>query len=213
MRSLLLPAALVVLCAACAKTVDTPAELVATQPSGTGETMLPDPDAQGGHVGRAPRRITVAQLKQSILITTGQQWTQIDTLAPSLGQADFALVNVESTEPNLVFTKFLEDGAREVCVKAASADLLATTPPARVLARKLPTDLTDLTKLDDASIRDNLVYLSTRFWGEPLHDAELDSWAGFFKTAAARAQTIKDRKQALAVTCVALMTDPRFFTY
>ncbi len=50
-------------------------------------TMLPDPDLQGGHVGRAPRRLTVAQLKNSILITTGRQWSQIDTLAPSLGAA------------------------------------------------------------------------------------------------------------------------------
>jgi len=213
MRRLFLLAALA-LCA-CAKNADTPAELVATagptQPTGT---ALPDPDAQGGHVGRAPRRISVAQLKASILTTTGRQWSQIDTLATSLGQADYALVNAESTEPNLVFAKFLEDGAREVCLSAAKADLAAgSTPQTRILAQKLPQDLSDLTKLSDAAVRDNLGYLSLRFWGEPLHDAELDAWAGFFKQAAARAQLLNKREQALAATCIALMTDPRFLTY
>ncbi|MBL9036942.1 MAG: hypothetical protein JNG84_00375, partial [Archangium sp.] len=86
-------------------------------------TALPDPELNGGHTGRAPRRLTVAQLKQSILITTGTQWSRIDALAASLGQADFALTVSDSTEPNLVFAKFLEDGAREVCIRAAQSDL------------------------------------------------------------------------------------------
>jgi len=198
----------------CAKSVDTPAELLPTGATQPTATLLPDPDAQGGHVGRAPRRISVAQLKASILMTTGRQWSSIDTLAPSLGQADYALVNSESIEPNLVFAKFLEDGAREVCLATAQADLATgTTPATRTLAQKLPQDLSDLTKLSDAAVRDNLGYLSLRFWGEPLHDTELDAWAGFFKQAAARAQAINKRDQALAATCIALMTDPRFLTY
>src|SRR6185312_10998094 len=82
-------------------------------------TALPDPELQGGHVGRAPRRITTAQLKSSIRVTTGRDWSQIDNLAASLGQADYALLNAESTETNLVFAKFLEDGAREVCLGAS----------------------------------------------------------------------------------------------
>lgn len=174
---------------------------------------LPDPDQQGGHVGRAPRRLTVTQLGQSILTTTGRQWSQLANLAPSLGKADFALVNSENTEPNLVFAKFLEDGAREVCVATAVADLAKTTPATRVLARELPTSLTNLTTLPDDGVRKNLVYLSTRFWGAPLAGAELDRWAAFFKGAASRAQTLNRREQAFAVTCIALMTDPRFLSY
>ncbi len=213
MRALPLFVALA-LASACSRTVDTPAELVPSQPTSGAPETLPDPDLQGGHVGRAPRRISVAQLKQSIQVTTGRQWSQIDNLAQSLGQADFALVNAESTEPNLVFAKFLEDGAREVCLAAARADLLAgTTPETRVLARELPQSLTDLRTLPDEAVRKNLVYLSLRFWGQPLQNAELDAWTGFFKQAATRAQTIGRRDQALAATCIALMTDPRFLTY
>jgi hypothetical protein len=181
---------------------------------------LPDPDLQGGHVGRAPRRITVAQLKQSILITAGRQWSQIDILAPSLGKADYALVNAEATEPNLVFAKFLEDGAREVCLGAATADLAQAVQADRVLSPLVSSTVTDLTQLPDSDVRLNLVYLSTRFWGQPLNGAELDTWVASFKLLALATQTAMPpdtspapKNQAWGGICVALMTDPRFFTY
>ncbi|MBX7114169.1 MAG: hypothetical protein K1X64_07515 [Myxococcaceae bacterium] len=182
-------------------------------------THLPDPDDQGGHVGRAPRRLTVAQLKASIQITTGRQWSQIDNLATSLGQADYALINTESTVPNMVFTKFLEDGAREVCLAAALNDLGVADAGARVLSPLVPT-ASDLTTLADADVRNNMVYLSTRFWGEPLAGPELDKWVTAFKALANAtknivppATAVAPRQQAWGGICVALMTDPRFFTY
>jgi hypothetical protein len=174
-------------------------------------TALPDPELSDGHVGRAPRRITVAQLKSSIQITTGRQWSQIDNLAASLGSADYALVNAEATEPNLVFAKFLEDGAREVCLATAQADIAEPNADNRVLAPKLAVD--DFTKLSDGSVRDNMVYLSTRFWGQPLAGPELDQWTNSFKGFAARAQSAKVKNQAWGAICIALMTDPRFSTY
>lgn len=182
-------------------------------------TPLPDPDLQGGHVGRAPRRITVAQLKASILVTTGRQWSQIDNLAASLGKADYALVNAEAVEPNLVFAKFLEDGSREVCLGAALADLSRPVAGDRVLSPLVGT-ATDLTTLSDDDVRKNLVYLSTRFWGQPLGGPELETWLQAFKKLAAAtkapvppATVAAPRHQAWGGICVALMTDPRFFTY
>lgn len=174
---------------------------------------LPDPELSGGHVGRAPRRISVAQLKASIQTTTGRQWSQIDKLAASLGSADYALVNAEGTEPNLVFAKFLEDGAREVCLATAQADLAESSPDKRVLARDVPGNLIDLRQLSDQTRRDNLVYLSTRFWGQPLAGAELDKWSASFKALAERAEVAKKRREAWGALCVAFMTDPRFVTY
>jgi hypothetical protein len=174
---------------------------------------LPDPELSGGHVGRAPRRITVAQLKASIQITTGRQWSQIDSLAASLGRADYALVNAEATEPNLVFAKFLEDGAREVCTATAQADLAEPNAAKRVLSPEVPANVTDLSKTSDASAKQNLVYLSTRFWGQPLAGAELDTWVSAFKGFATRAEAAKKRPQAWGAICIAMMTDPRFSTY
>lgn len=176
-------------------------------------TPLPDPELDKGHVGRAPRRINVAQLKASIQVTTGRQWSQIDKLAASLGQADYALVNAEATEPNLVFAKFLEDGAREVCLAAAQADLEQPDGSKRILSREVAASISDLTKIDEAAIQGNLVYLSTRFWGQPLSGDELTVWSNAFKGMATRAEAAKKKKEAWGAICIALMTDPRFSTY
>jgi hypothetical protein len=179
-----------------------------------GVTPLPDPEQQDGRVGRSARRLTVNQLATSIQGAVGQPWSKLDGLAASLGRADYALINAESIEANLVFAKFLEDGAREVCLARATADLKLTGARDRVLARTLPDGAVgDLRQLKEAQVHQLLVYLSTRFWGAPLHDAELERWTGFFTRAAARAETIKKREQALAVVCINLMTDSRFLTY
>lgn len=181
-------------------------------PHGT-VTPLPDPEMQAGSVGRAPRRITVAQLKTSIETTVGRPWAGLEALAPSLGRADFANVVSENTEPNLVFAKFLEDGAREVCLAQASAELALADPNARVLSRTVPGVIGNLTLLTDAQVSELLVYLSTRFWGAPLSGEELTKWKSFFTQAAARAETIRRRDQAFAAMCIAMMTDSRFLTY
>ncbi|KFE71392.1 hypothetical protein [Hyalangium minutum] len=224
--------ALIALAPACSKSEDKPlpppldGQLEPVpNPHGT-VTPLPDPEMQEGSVGRAPRRITVAQLDTSIRTVVGRGWecpanapsscVDLADVAPSLGKADFANVSTENTEANLVFAKFLEDGARDVCMAQATAELTVTDPNARVLTRTVPT-LTgtagNLTQLSDAQVTELLTYLSTRFWGAPLSGEELPKWKNFFTQAAARAETIKKRDQAFAAMCIAMMTDSRFLTY
>lgn len=173
---------------------------------------LPDPEINGGHTGRAPRRISVAQLKQSIQTVTGRQWTKIDVVAASLGQADYAVSVTDATEPNLVFAKFVQDGAKEVCINVARDDLLRAQD-ARVLWPEVPGMDKDFTGLDAATIEKNLLTLSVRFWGSALSADELPTWVSTFKTLAARAKTINKPEQAWGAICVAMMTDPRFITY
>jgi hypothetical protein len=175
-------------------------------------TPLPDPEMNGGHAGRAPRRITVAQLKQSIVTVTGRQWSQIDNLAASLGQADYALTVSDSTDPNLVFAKFLDDGAREVCLNVGRDDLNRAQAQ-RVLWPEVPGTSRDFTTLDDETIQKNLLTLSVRFWGSPFDTAELTAWTDTFKKVAARAKAVNKPEQAWGSICVAMMTDPRFITY
>lgn len=192
-----------------------PAEPAVLTPVGDGHSVvdaLPDPELQGGHVGRAPRRLTVAQLKESIRVTTGRAWNGLEGVAASLGRADYALVNAEATETNLVFAKFLEDGAREVCLATADADLAQPDASLRVLSPAIPAGA-DLAALDEARVRDNLVYLSTRFWGMPLADEELAAWTASAQRIAARAKAQKRPREAWAALCIALMTDARFITY
>ncbi len=211
-------AALALTVAACTRgpsaAQDTPAELTPVElPTDHPPLVpLPDPEANGGHAGRAPRRISVPQLKESIVTVTGRQWTQIDNLANSLGQADYALVVSDSTEANLVFAKFLDDGAREVCTAVAKDDLMRAQDK-RVLWPEVSGTATDFTTLDDATIAKNLQTLSLRFWGSPFDADELTAWTGTFKKVAARAATIRKPEQAWGSICVAMMTDPRFITY
>ncbi|ADO74757.1 hypothetical protein [Stigmatella aurantiaca] len=181
---------------------------------GEGGVMpLPDPEEQGGSVGRAPRRLTVAQLKTSIQTTVGRPWDELETLAPSLGRADYANIVTENTEPNLVFAKFMEDGARKVCLDQAAAELNQADPNARVLSRTVPGSIKDMKALSDAQVEQLVVYLSTRFWGAPLAGEELPKWKRLFTQSSTRALTLKKPDQAFAVMCIAMMTDTRFITY
>ncbi|MCP3103108.1 hypothetical protein LZ198_29940 [Myxococcus sp. K15C18031901] len=227
MRRWLMTAALLALSTGCNKTpeekvgptVDGQLEPVANphQPGDFGE--LPDPEAQNGSVGRAARRLTVSQLDAAILEAVGRRWVNgsdgIDARATSLGRADFALVSSENTEPNLVFAKFLEDGARFVCIAQAADELKQADPTKRTLSRTLPGTWGDLRTLTDAQVREFLVYNSLRFWGAPLEGDELTKWAGFFTQAATRAETANPKRRAdvLAVMCIAMLTDQRFITY
>ncbi|MDQ3266769.1 MAG: hypothetical protein M3Y59_24475 [Myxococcota bacterium] len=213
MRGLIITTLVAALAAGCSPPKDQPATLEPVATPGGDLPVLPDPDLQGGNVGRAPRRITVEQLRRSIEAAAGRPWTGLASVADSLGEADFAMVVSDSAEPNLVFAKFLEDGARSVCVAQANADLAASTASARILARQLPDSLTNLTTLTDEQIAANLVYLSTRFWGWPLEGAELQQWTALFRQLATRAQAVGKRAHALAGVCIALFTDPRFSTY
>ena len=210
-------AATLFLAAACtSKTpapIEQPAELAPVQlPASHPPMMLPDPEVNGGHVGRAPRRISVAQLKASIITATGRQWSQIDNLAASLGKADYAFSVSDSTEANLVFAKFLDDGAREVCLNAAGDDI-ARAQADRVLSPEIPGDARDFTRATDEAIAKNLATLSVRFWGQPMNAEEIKTWSATFKTIAARSKTANLPKQAWGAMCVAFMTDSRFITY
>ncbi|NOJ76811.1 hypothetical protein [Myxococcus xanthus] len=219
MRRLVLTAALLALASGCTKDdAQSTGGIIEPipNPHQPGDfTPLPDPEVQDGSVGRAPRRLTVAQLDAAIVGAVGQRWSELDSRATSMGRADYALVVSENTEPNLVFAKFLEDGARKVCINQASAEMRMTDASARTMGRLLPEKWDDLTKLTDAEVRAQLVYMSTRFWGSPLSGEELTKWTTFFTQAAARVQTLASSKrhETLAVVCIAMLTDPRFITY
>lgn len=192
--------------------VDAQLEPVVPNPHGD-MRPLPDPEQQQGRVGRSPRRLTADQLGRSIELAVGRPWTQLNSLAASLGKPDYASSTSEATEPNLVFAKFLEDGAREVCMAQASAELRLADPEQRVLSRAIPGTVGDLTKLTPAQVAALLEELSLRFWGAPLQGEELARWADFFTRAAAVAESKRKRDQAFAALCMALLTDERFFTY
>jgi len=207
---------LVALLASCSVSSSAPQEAALIDvalPAHPSLAPLPDPQLNGGHTGRAPRRLSVAQLEQSIITTTGKKWSKLEDRAASLGRADFAVTVSEATEANLVFAKFLEDGAREVCLAAAKEDLGRADAGARVLSPEVPGTSTDFTSLSDATIEQNLASLALRFWGSTLEGPERARWVATFRQLALRAKAVAKPEQAWGAICVAMMTDPRFFTY
>jgi hypothetical protein len=207
---------LVALVAGCSVSSSSPREATLTDvslPAHPTLAPLPDPQLNDGHTGRAPRRLSVAQLEQSIITTTGKKWSKLEARAASLGRADFAVTVSEATEANLVFAKFLEDGAREVCLAVAKEDLARTDAGARVLSAEVPGTTTDFTTLTDELVAKNLASLALRFWGSTLEDAERARWVSTFRQLAVRAKATAKPEQAWGAICVAMMTDPRFFTY
>ena len=111
------------------------------------------------------------------------------------------------------FAKFLEDGAREVCLKTADDDAKKTDASLRRLSPEVPVNITDVTLIDDATAKKNLVTLSLRMWGDGLQGAELDTWAASFKQLAAAAKKANKPREAWGSICIAMLTDPRFITY
>jgi len=174
-----------------------------------------DPIASADRVGRAPRRLTVDQLRASLLAATGFTWVasrrvsdpesptgftnlpdadMLDALAPTLGRADYATTTIESIDPAVTFTKLAGDAARAACRASVRADT------------ELPQSDKRISRYPDVQI--NLSYLALRFWGRriPTNDPELAPLAHLY----ARAGSGADGWRAV---CIAMATDPQFLTY
>src|SRR3954463_11407425 len=93
--------ALLAAAAACSKVKEQDATLDVVQQAPPALPVLVDPDLQGGHVGRAPRRLTVAPSDSSVVTPVGRGRAGIDGVAATLGKPDFAMTVTESTDPSL----------------------------------------------------------------------------------------------------------------
>jgi hypothetical protein len=106
--------------------------------------LAAEPVSSDDHVGRASRRLSVEQLRASLLAATGYSWVaarnvsdpdsptgttrvndadMIEALAATLGRADFVTTTKESIDPAATFTKLAEDAARMACRASVRADL------------------------------------------------------------------------------------------
>jgi hypothetical protein len=178
-----------------------------------------DPIASAEHTGRAPRRLTVDQLRASLLAATGFTWVasrrvsdpesatgftnlpdadMLDALAPTLGRADYATTTIESIDPAVTFTKLAGDAARSACRASVKADMSLPEGERRI-ARY-------------ADVRRNLAYLALRFWGRALdpNDAQLEPLRTLFGKSSTAGGGESDGWRAV---CIAMATDPQFLTY
>jgi hypothetical protein len=200
-----------------------------------------DPSSNDDHVGRAPRRLDVDQLRAALLAATGFTWVasrrvsdpdspsgfsqlpdadMLEAYSATLGRPDYVNATSESLEPAVTFAKLSGDAARVACRLAVRADLEGKTPPNRILRHIGPNE----TAQNRAAVRTNLRYLVLRFWGRKVGDEDpsLEPLATLFERAStASASTDQNGTKRPAATpadgwravCIAMATDPQFLTY
>ena len=200
----------------------------------TGETLSPpepDPDvgnfdpidsqdvAQESQAGRDFRRMDISQLSASIEQVTGHKWTREDArygtidrfeeLSATLGVPDYIETVSDPLEPSLLFQKFLDDAALDVCPKLV-ADDLARADGERWLMSHIGPEATF--ESDPTGARTTLQDALLRFHGKALAEdsQELEEWVFLMRSLEQVASTPEARWEAL---CVALITHPDFYLY
>lgn len=173
---------------------------------------------------RALRRISVEQLSRIIpVLTGGIRWEEdfgagpvdmLTLLAPTLGAPDYRNVTQETLDPNVLMSKFINDGAQRICLKWVDRDR-RSIPSDRTLVK--PTSSNEAWDLvESGHINSNLARLLLRFFAITV-DAEgqnprLLALRELFDTA--RATSVQDPMgDAWFAVCLALMTDPEFSIY
>lgn len=224
----------------------TPGSATPVTPGATGTAWDPtaplsDPRLHDG-IGRAPRRIGVAQLRASLIQTLGLTWTaprriltadtatgyvddpaadMLDVLATTLGAPDYLNFTAESLDPGATFSKLLGDAARKACRDAITQDL-ARDASRRILLHSATER--DTATSNPTAIRQNLSYLALRFWSRTLDptDDELSPLLRLFTVASTvPAARGPDGTMLPAGTpadgwravCIGMVSDPQFLTY
>lgn len=165
--------------------------------------------------GRAPKRLTVDQLRQSVPdLLEGQTWHSdvpyldsrfliplFDLYGPTLGEADYITTSVNFLDPIPSFVKYVDEMAASVCVNALFEE-------GNDSIVKYPED-----------VDQNLRYLRLKFHGVYVPPGEVEGIAALRTLY----DTLYDRyfdhpNGAYHVVpwlgvCMAVMTDPEFYIY
>lgn len=217
------------------------AAFVACSSSGDDESIRKGPETNVPGLDHAPvelrresatpRRLSTDQWRASFPVLFGNNtkgkpitWNNGNNVAldnpgisRALGEPDYINTTTEALEPSLMYTKFTNDAARNICEQAVEADVDRTDVATRVLLRKV--SFTDTLQNNPEAVNDNLRYLKLRFHGTyiasadvtqlaPLRDLFSASYAGSPETT----PEAKARDAWLAV-CVGLVVSPEFHVY
>jgi hypothetical protein len=200
-------------------------QLPSNHPQSTVEQTPPEVATTSG---RAPRRVSIEQLRASFPVVFGNDlggapitWTNeygengFSAYAGTLGEPDYADTTDENLDPSPLYVKFMDDAARNACGKALEADYGRTDPASRVIIRHAGlNDLVTTSAQAKAAIEKNLRYLRLRFHGIKVAATEDQPIATlrdlFTQSAQANAGSAKEGWRAV---CVALTVAPEFHLY
>lgn len=184
----------------------------------------------GADPWRARRRMDIDQLDASIRRVTGgigwESWRRsgdtwevgtryFDQYADTLGVPDYINGTSEDRSVSLLFQKFLDDAARNVCRRLADREGGSGQPydgePAGVFA---PVDV-NAADTPPADADAALSSLLLRFHGRRVEvgSDELRPWHDLYLRLAATEAATETPRRAWEGVCVALITHPDFYTY
>lgn len=186
------------------------------------DTTTGDPTGAGlaSDPHRPRRRMDLEQLDASVKqVTGGIGWTErrsgrdvsvYESLGPTLGRPDWVQITEEDMEPSALFQKFLDDMARDVCSKLATAERTRAEADRRLL---IHAGLEDTVETARADVDANLAALILAYHGRsvPTSSRELDPWRDLFMTATVAEGD--DPVLGWRAVCVGLMTHPDFYSY
>jgi hypothetical protein len=212
-------------------------------PAGHPVVPIADPQENSDRVGRPPRRLSVDQLRASLLSVTGYTWVaarsipdpsspsgtrtvpnadMLEALSGTLGRADFLTTTSHALDPAVTFSKLASDAARIACRQSVADDVDQPDAARRRLLREVAPTVTLMA--DEAAVRRNITYMARRFWGRALdaNGAEANGVLAVFRAASTSAEV----REGMRVTrpagtpadgwravCIAMATDPQFLTY
>jgi len=176
-----------------------------------GAVDLPHPVEEG----RVRRRMDIDQLNASLRqVTNGIGWEingvdQIEDLDRTLGRPDYEASTHEDLEPGLLFQKFLDDAANDVCEELVARESVGE--PDNVYL--VHATLADTSGSRPEAIEENLRSALLRFHGHafPSGAPQLEPWRFLFDTTVD--VTGGDTYAGWRSVCIALVTHPDFTLY
>jgi hypothetical protein len=161
--------------------------------------------------GRNARRLSVDNLRRSIpLLFGGITWTArvqnrevevFDRLSLTLGEADYIQVTENNSEPNPLFSKFMDDMAGQVCGKAVARDQETNEASERLVAR-FPNDPAA-----------NLRFLRLKLHGIYVPEDSTEGLEDLIRLHEEVIEDTNDTTEAWKGVCIAMLTSPEFMAY
>ncbi|MAA79595.1 MAG: hypothetical protein CL916_10080 [Deltaproteobacteria bacterium] len=152
--------------------------------------------------GRFMKRMTVAQVRDSMEQITGTRWggntSKWNTYSDSLGVPDFQQRMEHDLSPSVIFQKFLNDAAAESCMEwmQGSSSMFSVDPQSQ--------DLGD--------IRSNIDFLRWQIQGHPRGENPpiMNDYLALYQSVYSRTG---DAMEGWNTICIGIFTHPDFWMY
>lgn len=162
--------------------------------------------------GREWRRMDIDQLDASLQAATGgHTWTEdgenlFVKLSGTLGKPDYLGATSEDVSPGLLFQKFLDDGAKQVCTDFVWDELSKGEERLWLVELGSVDTLASEPELVEQAVARGLL----RFHGKVVGGEDLQPWVDTFDAVATETG---EPARGWVVLCVATITHPDFYAH